>query len=54
MVNWRHARRIREELALLVERPVPFENRRTVPLTLVFRNAGQITVDATVTAPFTP
>jgi copper(I)-binding protein len=33
---------------------VPFENRQTVPLTLVFRHAGQITVEATVTAPFTP
>ncbi len=39
---------------LLIEHPVPFENSRTVPLTLVFRHAGQITVDATVTAPFTP
>jgi copper(I)-binding protein len=33
---------------------VPFENRQTVPLTLVFSHAGQITVDAAVTAPFTP
>jgi Cu+-exporting ATPase len=39
---------------LLIERPASFENSRTVPLTLVFRHAGQITVDATVTAPFTP
>ena len=39
---------------LLIEHPVPFENRQTVPLTLVFRHAGQITVDATITAPFTP
>jgi Cu+-exporting ATPase len=39
---------------LLIEHPASFENRRTVPLTLVFRHAGQITVDATVTAPFTP
>ena len=39
---------------LLIEHPVPFENRRTVPLTLVFRHAGEVTVDATVTAPFTP
>jgi len=39
---------------LLIEHPVPFENRQTVPLTLVFRHAGQVTVDATVTAPFTP
>ena len=39
---------------LVIEHPVPFENRRTVPLTLVFRHAGQVTVDAAVTAPFTP
>jgi copper(I)-binding protein len=39
---------------LLIEHPVPFENRQTVPLTLVFRHAGQITVNATVTAPGTP
>ena len=26
---------------LLIEHPVPFENSRTVPLTLVFRHAGQ-------------
>jgi len=39
---------------LLIEHPVPFESRVTVPLTLIFRHAGQITVDATVTAPFTP
>jgi copper(I)-binding protein len=38
----------------LIEHPAPFENRQTVPLTLVFRHAGQITVDAAVTAPFTP
>jgi copper(I)-binding protein len=38
---------------LLIEHPVPFETSRTVPLTLVFRPAGQVTVDATVTAPFT-
>jgi copper(I)-binding protein len=39
---------------LLIEHPVPFENRRTVPLTLVFLHAGQVTVDAAVTAPGTP
>lgn len=39
--------------AVLVD-PVPFESRGSVPLTLVFRNAGQITVNATVTAPGTP
>jgi Cu+-exporting ATPase len=39
---------------LLLEHPAPFENRQTVPLTLVFRHAGEITVNATVTAPFAP
>jgi Cu+-exporting ATPase len=39
---------------LLLEHPAPFENRQTVPLTLVFRHAGELTVDATVTAPFAP
>ena len=39
---------------LLLEHPTPFESRRMVPLTLVFRHAGKVTVDATVTAPFTP
>ena len=39
--------------AVLVD-PVAFESRGTVPLTLVFRNAGQVTVAATVTAPGTP
>jgi copper(I)-binding protein len=39
--------------AVLVD-PVAFESRGAVPLTLVFRNAGQITIDATVTAPGTP
>jgi copper(I)-binding protein len=34
--------------------PVAFESAGSVPLTLVFRNAGQITVNATVTAPGTP
>ena len=32
----------------------PFENSRGVLLTLVFRHAGQITIDAPVTAPGTP
>jgi copper(I)-binding protein len=39
--------------AVLVD-PVAYESKGTVPLTLVFRNAGRITVDATVTAPGTP
>jgi P-type Cu+ transporter len=38
----------------VLENPVPFEGRKAVPLTLVFRDAGQITIDAPVTAPDTP
>lgn len=38
----------------ILQDPVPFENRQTVPLTLIFRDAGQITIDAPVTAPGTP
>ncbi len=34
--------------------PVRFEGDRTVPLTLTFRRAGQVTVNADVTAPGTP
>jgi copper(I)-binding protein len=34
--------------------PAPFETRGTVPLTLTFRHAGTVTIDATVTAPGTP
>jgi len=34
--------------------PVPFESRQAVALTLTFRNAGQITIDAPVTVPGTP
>jgi copper(I)-binding protein len=39
---------------VVLEDPAPFEDRRSVPLTLVFRDAGQITIDAPVTAPGTP
>jgi copper(I)-binding protein len=39
---------------VVLENPVPFEARQAVPLTLVFRNAGQFTVNAPVTAPGTP
>jgi copper(I)-binding protein len=39
---------------VVLENPVPFEGRQTVPLTLVFRHAGQVTIDAPVTAPGTP
>jgi copper(I)-binding protein len=38
----------------VLENPAPFEDRGSVPLTLVFRDAGQITIDAPVTAPDTP
>jgi copper(I)-binding protein len=34
--------------------PVPFEADGSVPLTLTFRHAGQVTVNAAVTAPGTP
>lgn len=34
--------------------PARFEGDGTVPLTLTFRHAGQVTVDAAVTAPGTP
>jgi hypothetical protein len=39
---------------VVLENPVPFEDRQSVPLTLVFRHAGQVTIDAPVTAPGTP
>ena len=38
---------------LLIENPAPYESHQTVPLTLLFRNAGEVTVDAEVTAPGT-
>jgi Cu+-exporting ATPase len=34
--------------------PAPFEESARVPLTLVFRNAGEVTIEAPVTAPGTP
>jgi len=39
---------------VVLENPVPFEDLGSVPLTLVFRDAGQITIDAPITAPNTP
>jgi copper(I)-binding protein len=39
---------------LVLQDPVPFETRTTVPLTLTFRHAGTVTIDAPVTAPGTP
>ncbi|HVT68958.1 MAG TPA: copper chaperone PCu(A)C, partial [Trebonia sp.] len=38
----------------VLEDPVPFEAARQVPLTLVFRHAGTVTIDAPVTPPGTP
>ena len=38
----------------VLEDPLPFENSRGVPLTLVFRHAGEVTIEAPVTAPGTP
>lgn len=34
--------------------PAPYEYRTTVPLTLTFRHAGTVTIDAAVTLPGTP
>ena len=39
---------------LLLEQPSPYESRATVPLTLTFRHAGTVTIEATVTGPGTP
>ena len=39
---------------VVLQHPVPFETASTVPLTLTFRHAGTVTVEATVTAPGTP
>jgi periplasmic copper chaperone A len=39
---------------VVLENPLPFENSKAVPLTLVFRHAGQITIEAPVTGPGTP
>ncbi len=39
---------------VVLENPVPFEDSKEVALTLVFRHAGQVTIEAAVTAPGTP
>jgi copper(I)-binding protein len=39
---------------VVLKNPVPFESSGDVPLTLVFRHAGQVTIDAPVTPPGTP
>jgi len=39
---------------VVLEGPAPFETSSSVPLTLIFRHAGTVTIEATVTAPGTP
>jgi hypothetical protein len=39
---------------IVLQDPHPYENEASVPLTLTFRHAGAITIDAAVTAPGTP
>jgi copper(I)-binding protein len=39
---------------VVLENPSPFEASGDVPLTLVFRNAGTVTIEAPVTPPGTP
>ncbi|HTX28923.1 MAG TPA: copper chaperone PCu(A)C [Streptosporangiaceae bacterium] len=39
---------------LILQDPAPFETSAAVPLTLTFRHAGTVTIDASVTAPGTP
>ena len=39
---------------VVLQDPAPFETSATVPLTLTFRHAGTVTIQATVTAPGTP
>jgi copper(I)-binding protein len=39
---------------LVLEHPAPYETSSAVPLTLIFRHAGAVTLDAAVTAPGTP
>jgi copper(I)-binding protein len=39
---------------LVLTDPTPFESTGTVPLILTFRDAGTVTIEATVTAPGTP
>ncbi|HSZ39865.1 MAG TPA: copper chaperone PCu(A)C [Trebonia sp.] len=38
----------------ILEDPAPYFSRSSVPLTLVFRDAGQVTINAAVTPPGTP
>ncbi len=39
---------------LVLQDPAPYDSQGTVPLILTVRDAGPVTVEATVTAPGTP
>jgi len=39
---------------LVLQQPSPYESRATVPLTLIFRHSGTVTIEAPVTGPGTP
>ena len=39
---------------VVLQDPAPFETSAAVPLTLTFRHAGTVTIEAPVTAPGTP
>jgi copper(I)-binding protein len=39
---------------LVLQQPSPYESLAAVPLTLTFRHAGTVTIDATVTGPGVP
>jgi copper(I)-binding protein len=39
---------------IVLQDPAPYEDQSTVPLTLTFRHAGIVTIEAAVTAPGTP
>jgi copper(I)-binding protein len=39
---------------VVLQDPSPYESQSAVPLTLTFRHAGTVTIDAAVTAPGTP
>jgi copper(I)-binding protein len=39
---------------VVLEDPIPYESSKDVPLTLVFRHAGPVTIEAPVTGPGTP
>jgi hypothetical protein len=37
----------------VLQNPAPFEARQSAPLTLIFRDAGTVTIQAAITAPGT-